>query len=58
MNELMPSFDCFCGSSRCRGTIHGDDYLSDEVERYGDHFSDYVRNKRRERLGETTRALR
>jgi len=58
MNELMPSFDCFCGSSRCRGTIHGDDYLGDEVERYGDHFSDYVRNKRRERLGETTRALR
>ena len=52
MNELMPSFECYCGATRCRGEIHGDDYLSDVVERYGDHVSDYVRRKRRERLAQ------
>jgi D-alanine-D-alanine ligase len=52
MNEAMPSFECFCGSSRCRGTIHGSDHLADFVDRYGDHVSDYVRRKRRERLAE------
>lgn len=50
MNEAMPSFECFCGSSHCRGTIRGDDYLADFVDRYGDHVSDYVRRKRAERF--------
>lgn len=50
MNELMPSFECTCGASSCRGTIRGDDHLADFVDRYDDHVSDYVRRKRRERL--------
>lgn len=45
-NEQMPSFECSCGQPGCRGTIRGDDYLRDFVERYGDHVSDYVRSKR------------
>ena len=45
-NELMPSFECGCGADRCRGTIRGDDYLQPFVEEYGDHVSDYVRQKR------------
>jgi D-alanine-D-alanine ligase len=45
-NEQMPSFECHCGTERCRGTIRGDDYLADFVARYGDHVSDYVRRKR------------
>jgi SET domain len=47
-NELMPAFECRCGSSLCRGTIRGDDFLQDFVARYGDHVSDYVRRRRRE----------
>jgi D-alanine-D-alanine ligase len=50
-NELMPSFRCECGSPMCRGSIRGTDYLSDLVDRYGDHVSDYVRRKREERPG-------
>jgi D-alanine-D-alanine ligase len=46
-NEQMPSFECDCGAPGCRGTIRGDDYLQDFVTRYGDHVSDYVRDKRR-----------
>ncbi len=45
-NERMPSFDCSCGAVKCRGTVHGDDYLKDFVSRYGEHVSDYVRQKR------------
>jgi D-alanine-D-alanine ligase len=52
MNERMPSFECFCGASKCRGTIQGDDYLADFVDRYGDHVSDYVRRRRHARLAE------
>jgi D-alanine-D-alanine ligase len=48
-NERMPSFDCECGTSACRGTIHGSDYMTDVVDRYGSHVSDYVRNKRSDR---------
>ncbi len=47
MNEVMPSFVCRCGEAGCRGTIRGDDYLREVVARYGDHVSDYVRQKRR-----------
>src|SRR5688572_23016626 len=57
MNEAMPSFECFCGASKCRSMIHGDDYLSDLVDRYGDHVSDYVRRKRKERLAEPLSGL-
>ncbi len=46
-NEVMPDFSCTCGSSDCRGTITGRDYLTSIVSRYGEHVSDYVRTKRR-----------
>jgi D-alanine-D-alanine ligase len=52
MNERMPSFACACGAPACRGEIRGEDHLADFVARYGDHVSDYVRRKRRERLAE------
>ena len=45
-NEVMPSFDCRCGSVACRGTIRGEDHLQDFVARYGTHVSDYVRRRR------------
>jgi D-alanine-D-alanine ligase len=45
-NELMPSFECDCNTMDCRGTIRGEDYLEDFVDRYGDHVSDYVRRER------------
>jgi D-alanine-D-alanine ligase-like ATP-grasp enzyme len=45
-NEVMPSFQCACGASTCRGTITGEDHLADFVARYGDHVSDYVRRRR------------
>ncbi len=48
-NELMPSFECGCGAVDCRGTIRGDDYLREFVDRYDGHVSDYVARKRRER---------
>jgi D-alanine-D-alanine ligase len=42
----MPAFECRCGASNCRGVIRGSDHLSDVVDRYGDHISDYVKRKR------------
>jgi hypothetical protein len=48
-NEVMPAFECACGATGCRGTIRGTDYLTDVVDRYGDHISDYVRRKRQDR---------
>ena len=48
-NERMPSFVCDCGDSACRGTIRGEDSRKDFVERYGEHLSAYVRQKRRDR---------
>ena len=45
-NELMPSFECRCGTSSCRGIIRGDDYRRGFVDRYGEHVSDYVRSRR------------
>ena len=50
-NEAMPAFECECGTPSCRGTILGTDYLSEVVDRYGDHVSDYVRRKRSEQPG-------
>lgn len=55
-NEQMPSFECACPSSVCRGTIRGKDYLEDFVERYSGHVSDYVRNKRSEAEDQSTRS--
>lgn len=49
-NERMPSFDCHCASPLCRGMIRGTDHLTDVVDRYGEHVSDYVRNRRLDRL--------
>ena len=45
-NELMPEFVCTCGSEECRKVIRGSDYLQPFVERYGEHVSEYVRQKR------------
>jgi D-alanine-D-alanine ligase len=45
-NERMPSFECRCDSSDCRGTITGEDYLKPFVARYEGHVSDYVRRRR------------
>jgi hypothetical protein len=46
----MTEFVCQCGAQNCRGIIKGTDYLEPWVETlYGDHISDYVRTKRRER---------
>ena len=45
-NERMPTFNCECRSPICRRTIRGTDYLTDIVDRYGEHVSDYVRSKR------------
>lgn len=48
-NEIMEPFDCNCGADHCRKTIRGTDYRSAFVrERYGEHVSAYVREKRGE----------
>ncbi len=47
-NEVAPAFDCRCGADTCRGTVRGTDYLSDAIARYGDHVSDYVRQRRQQ----------
>ena len=44
--EPMPPFECSCGAPTCRGTIRGDDFLADFVDRYGRHISDHVRRRR------------
>lgn len=48
-DELMPSFDCDCGTADCRGVIGGRDHRRAFVSRYGRHVSEHVR-RRRERL--------
>jgi D-alanine-D-alanine ligase-like ATP-grasp enzyme len=45
-NESMEEFRCTCGSRNCRGVILGTDYLQPFVQSYGEHISDYVKNKR------------
>ncbi|MBN1532559.1 MAG: SET domain-containing protein-lysine N-methyltransferase [Spirochaetes bacterium] len=46
-NEEMQDFTCTCGSPICRGIIRGTDFLTEAVEKYGDHLSDYVKNRRK-----------
>lgn len=48
-NEAMPSFECRCDAPYCRGTIEGSDYLEPFVDRYGDHVSAFVRERRAQR---------
>lgn len=48
-NESMEAFTCTCGAPTCRGMIRGDDYQQGLLELYGEHLSDYLRNKRRTR---------
>jgi D-alanine-D-alanine ligase len=45
--EAMAPFDCGCGAAACRRTIRGTDLYLPELDRYGDHLSDYVRTRRR-----------
>jgi len=41
---------CLCGSSICRGSLRGDDYLRpDLIERYGGHFQPYLLARIRKR---------
>lgn len=46
--ELMEPFACDCKTALCRREIRGEDCLKPWVtERYGDHVSDYVREKQK-----------
>ena len=46
--ERQVAFDCHCGAALCRGGWSGDDHLQEWfVERYGEHVTDYVRQKQR-----------
>ena len=48
-NERLPSFECRCGTSACRGVVRGEDLLRDFVTGFGEHVSDYVRRRRQSR---------
>ena len=44
--ERQVSFECHCGTALCRGGWCGNDHLQDWfVARYGEHVTDYVRQK-------------
>jgi D-alanine-D-alanine ligase len=45
-NNILAPFECECGSPECRGMIREDDHLKPFIERYGNHISDYVQQKR------------
>jgi len=46
--EELGLCECLCGSKNCRGEIRGDDHLRpDLIERYGDHFQPYLRERLR-----------
>ena len=45
-NNLLAPFDCTCGAAECRGRVKEDDHLQPFLDRYGNHISGYVREKR------------
>jgi len=46
--EELGLCECLCGSKNCRGEIRGDDHLRpDLIEKYGDHFQPYLRERLR-----------
>ena len=45
-NNILAPFDCDCGASACRGRVKEDDHLQPFLEAYGDHVSEFVREKR------------
>jgi hypothetical protein len=45
-NNILAPFDCDCGTSACRGRVKEDDHLQPFLEAYGDHISEFVREKR------------
>jgi D-alanine-D-alanine ligase-like ATP-grasp enzyme len=47
-DRSLPPFSCACGSARCRGTVGGDDHLSEAAAAYGHRTSAHVRSKRLE----------
>jgi len=50
-DEQGPSFTCKCGSSICRGSWKGTDYLQAWfTKRYGDHVSEHVKLKQKQLL--------
>lgn len=51
-DDVLPDFECNCGTEYCRGTVRGSDWRGDVVRRYGDQVSDYIRSRRRAELGE------
>lgn len=50
-DEILPDFECTCGTPGCRGTVRGSDWKSDVVARYGPQVSDYIRTLRNGRDG-------
>jgi D-alanine-D-alanine ligase-like ATP-grasp enzyme len=46
-NESLETFACACGSADCRGTVRGADYREPFIARYGEHVSNYVRDRRK-----------
>ena len=44
--ERMPAFQCSCGALACRGTITGEDHLTEDLDTYGVHVSEFVRRRR------------
>jgi D-alanine-D-alanine ligase len=47
--EQQHTFECACGTLLCRGSWRADDYLQAWfIDRYGEHVTDYVRNKQRQ----------
>jgi len=54
-NPEMP--ECRCGAELCRGRLNPEDYLNPElIERYGDHFVSYLRDRQRNRKNEESNA--
>ncbi len=51
-DEILPEFECDCGTPLCRGTVGGSDWRDDAVLRYGDRVSDYIRARRRAEFGD------
>ena len=44
--DTMTEFECLCGAPNCRRLIRPTDYLEPFLSEYGEHVSDFVRNKR------------
>jgi len=53
--EELGLVGCLCGSALCREEIRGDDHLRPElIQRYGEHFQPYLRERVRGHMEKTT----